>query len=163
MELLLVRHAIAEERAPKLDDADRQLTPKGIRRFTRVVEGLGQLGLTVDRVLHSPWRRAVQTAELLAPVARGDVAATELLAADPGDDLLALLAEQKQNGRVALVGHQPWLGDLLSLLCFGSPRGGDNIRFKKGGVAWLDGQASAAGMDLVAFLPPKTVRQLIAG
>ena len=158
MELLIVRHAIAEERAPRLRDADRKLTPKGIRRFTRVVEGLDGLGLTVDRVLHSPWRRAVETARLMEPITTGKQIATELLAADPGDELLGLLADQKQGSRIAVVGHQPWLGDLMSILCFGSPSGGDNIRFKKGGVAWLDGAPSEAGMELVAFLPPKALR-----
>jgi phosphohistidine phosphatase len=68
LDVLLVRHAIAEEqdfsRWP--DDGDRPLTREGIRRFEPVARRLGVLVPEVDRLLTSPLRRARQTADILA-------------------------------------------------------------------------------------------------
>ena len=68
MELFLIRHAIAVPGSMLLADADRPLTPKGRKRFSQAVLGLQHLKVRFDRLYHSPWRRAVETAELLAPV-----------------------------------------------------------------------------------------------
>ena len=70
MQLFVVRHAIAAELEPGGDDALRPLTRKGIQRFRQSVEGLGLLGASFSSVLHSPWRRAVETAQLMAPRSR---------------------------------------------------------------------------------------------
>src|SRR5438552_12259523 len=62
----LVRHAIAADRGDAYpDDAKRPLTHKGVARMREVVEGLRDLGITVDVVLTSPLLRAKQTAEIL--------------------------------------------------------------------------------------------------
>ena len=71
MDLFLIRHAIAEERGEGLPDAERALTHKGRARFKLVVRSLARSGFRFDRVYHSPWLRAVQTAELLAPLNDG--------------------------------------------------------------------------------------------
>lgn len=74
MELFLVRHALAAplpEGAGEEADAARPLTAKGIRRFRKVVRGLKALGVSLDLVLTSPKRRALETAELLAELAKG--------------------------------------------------------------------------------------------
>ncbi|MEE8408192.1 MAG: histidine phosphatase family protein, partial [Myxococcota bacterium] len=62
MDLYLIRHAIAEERRPGLEDPERQLTDEGKLRFERAVAGLQKLGVRFDRLYHSPWIRAAQTA-----------------------------------------------------------------------------------------------------
>src|SRR5262245_28298361 len=63
MDLVVVRHAIAEERSAGLPDEERALTPRGRRRMRLAVDGLRRLKLRFDRVLHSPLKRAAQTAE----------------------------------------------------------------------------------------------------
>ena len=70
MKLLLVRHAIAEERDDKRwpSDADRPLTQRGMRRFRSAAAGLGTLVPEVDRLLTSPFVRAHQTATILEDV-----------------------------------------------------------------------------------------------
>jgi hypothetical protein len=89
-ELLLLRHGIAEERAPELDDAQRSLTPEGRERTMAQLQRLKELELNCDLVLSSPLVRARQTAELA--VAAGLAPELELAAAlAPLADPLALL------------------------------------------------------------------------
>ncbi|WP_114314114.1 SixA phosphatase family protein [Thermus caldifontis] len=164
MELLLVRHALALPPEGEGEEADdrRPLAPKGVRRFRKVVRGLLGLGVELDLILTSPKRRAVETAELLTDLLEGEVRVTPHLAAPPSE---ALLAEVPREGRVALVGHEPYLSALLAWLLLGDFAGasarealGARFALKKGGVAWLEGQAVPGGMALKALLPPKVFR-----
>ena len=153
MELLLVRHAIAVPRRPGLPDPLRPLTPQGRQRFRRCVAGLERLGVGLDGLYHSPWQRAVETAVELADLG-GEPTPSPLLAEDPGPALLALAAAHE---RVALVGHEPWMGEALAL-CLGArylP-----VAFKKGGVAWLRGRPEPGGLELLAMLPPRVLVKL---
>ena len=150
MDLFLIRHAIAEERREGLLDADRALTDRGCVRFAAVVESLARSGFRFDRVYHSPWLRAAQTAELLAPINHGDLVTADGLARAPASSFFASL----QGDSVACVGHEPWMSDALSLLTTGEPHGAW-LRFKKGGVAWLRGLPHPASMELRALLPPR--------
>ena len=70
MQLFVIRHAIAEDSGPGGDDAARALTAEGAKKMKQVVRGLRALELELPRVLTSPWTRALETAELLAPIAR---------------------------------------------------------------------------------------------
>ena len=155
MELILVRHAIAAPALPGEDDASRALTPKGIRRFRRCVRGLGRLGVGIDLLLHSPKRRAVETADLLADLLEGESRVTSLLAAPPSMDLLDLCTAP----RVALVGHEPWLGELACWLLTGVMDAASRFAMRKGGVAMLRGEPRPGGMTLVAWWPPSTLRR----
>ncbi|WP_038056715.1 SixA phosphatase family protein [Thermus amyloliquefaciens] len=164
MELFLVRHALALPPEGEGEEADdrRPLAPKGVRWFRKVVRGLESLGVALDLILTSPKRRALETAELLADLLEGETRVTPHLAAPPSE---ALLAEIPREGRVALVGHEPYLTELLAWLLLGdflgaSARGGLEGRFllKKGGVAWLEGEPRPGGMVLLALLPPRVFR-----
>ena len=150
MDLFLIRHAIAEERKSDLPDVERVLTNKGRSRFKLVVRSLARSGFRFDRVYHSPWLRALQTAELLAPLNDGPLVEVEDLAGPPDPDFF----ESLEGEHVACVGHEPWMSDALSLLTIGDPDG-HWVRFKKGGVAWLRGTPLPANMELRALIPPK--------
>jgi phosphohistidine phosphatase len=152
MDLFLIRHAIAEERRAGLPDAQRALTDKGRVRFQAVVDSLDRAGFRFDSVYYSPWTRAAQTAELLAPLTDGPLVATEGLAQSPQPEFFASLV----GNHVACVGHEPWMSDALFLLTTGDPQG-NWLRFKKGAVAWLRGVPSLANMELRAFLPPRSL------
>ena len=65
MELYLVRHAIAEDRADAGDD-ERALTEAGRAKMIRATQGLRKLKVRPDLILTSPLRRARETAEILA-------------------------------------------------------------------------------------------------
>lgn len=156
--LLLVRHAIAGPAPPGGRDAERALTPAGRRRFREVVRGLARLELVLDELVHSPLRRAVETAELMLPLLEGETRVDPRLVAPPSEALLADL----EGEACALVGHEPWMSDLLALLLPGRASG-HGLGFKKGGVAWLEGTPEPEGMRLVAFLPPRVTRRLGRG
>jgi phosphohistidine phosphatase len=139
MEIYLVRHAIAHERDATRwpDDALRPLTHEGIEKFEAAARGLRRIVPAVDRVLSSPFTRAWQTAEILAshaawpPAERVD----ELAAGRDVDGAVALL-EREAVDSVALVGHEPDLSGLASLLLVGDAAKAQ-IELKKGGVIAL--------------------------
>jgi phosphohistidine phosphatase len=87
-----------------------------------------------------------------------------LLADKPRPELFALIAEasapHEKKHATAVVGHEPWLTELIAWLAFGDPRHGEAIDLKKGGIVWLEGNSVPAGMMLCAMLPPKILREL---
>lgn len=150
MELLLIRHAEAEEPRPELPDADRALTSGGRGAFAREVAALGRMGLRCDTARHSPVRRAAETAALLRTLLDGPNTPDPLLAQAPGEELLRAL----RGVRMALVGHEPWLGQLAAWLITGERSHGAWFAFPKGAVAWLAGEPQPGRMELRAFMPP---------
>jgi len=163
MDLLVIRHGIAEVRVPHEDDATRRLTRTGERRIRGVVSGLRTLGWKLDGIVTSPWLRAARTAELLEKLCKTDAVVTELLTQSPSAELLALVstsATTKKHHATAIVGHEPWLGQLVGWLAFGDGRFGDGLGLKKGAVAWLQGDVAPGGMTLQGLLPPGVTRAL---
>lgn len=156
MEIFLVRHAIAVPASPDFPDAARPLTPEGRKKFEKVVRGLERLDVSFDRLFHSPWTRAVETAHLLTDLLDGESVVEQGLARSPDAELITRF----EGERAAVVGHEPWMSELLSLLVTGARPLAANVEFKKGGVAWLEGEPSPKGMRLVAFLPPRVLRRL---
>ncbi|HVV83229.1 MAG TPA: phosphohistidine phosphatase SixA [Kofleriaceae bacterium] len=161
MELLVIRHALAVERSPELPDTERPLTDRGRRRFRQVARGLRELGLRVDVVLSSPWRRAHETALLLEKlvVDRRAPVLSPLLAGPPKAELLSSIAGAGVR-RLAVVGHEPWLGELIAMLVAGESRHGKVFPLKKGAVAMLDGEVAPGGMVVRGLLPPRVLRAL---
>lgn len=162
MELWLVRHAAAEDAAPGHADARRALTARGRRRFTRAARGLRALGAGCDALVHSPWLRAQETAEILSAEFGGDheLRVSAALARPPDERLLAELSGE----RVVLVGHEPWLTDLLLWLTLGwrvlEPSGcSARVELRKGGVAHLAGDPRPGEMRLVALYTPRVLRR----
>jgi phosphohistidine phosphatase len=132
-ELLLLRHGIAEERAPGCVDSQRALTGVGRERTSAVLQRLLQLDLRCQLLISSPLLRARQTAELA--VAAG--LAPELQLADrlaPQGDPWPLLCWPPGVRRLALVGHEPDLGDLAAVLIGARPSA---LVLKKAGIALL--------------------------
>ena len=146
VELLLLRHGIAEERCPERVDGERALTAVGRSRTRAVAERLVQLGLGCDQLVTSPLVRARQTAEIAVGaglVAEGSPSLSLRVdaALAPGGDPLPLVAEFQRAAsahkgllRLALVGHEPDLGALAAQL-IGAPEGA--IALKKAGIALL--------------------------
>ena len=158
MQLFVIRHAIAEDAAPGLDDAARALTEEGEKQLKKVVKGLRELDIGFERVLTSPWVRAARTAELLKPICKATPIATELLCQSPRSELLAQIAELGED--TAVVGHEPWLSELVAWLAFGDTRHGEAFVLKKAGLFWLEGSVIPGGMSVKALLPPKLMREL---
>jgi phosphohistidine phosphatase len=138
MQVLIVRHARAEERGPLKRDALRPLTPAGRRDMRKAARGLKPLVTAIDVLAVSPLVRARQTGEILADVFAGP-ALTELPQLTPGTpapELLAWLAEQSADATVALVGHEPDLSSLVGFLLSG--RNHSLIELKKGAACLIE-------------------------
>ena len=140
MNLYIVRHAIAVARGTPGydDDSQRPLTDKGRRKMNKIVQGLRQLGIELDTILSSPYVRARDTAKILAnEFNRVDQIHFIDNLIPPGDfkDLIDEIQEKYDVESLALVGHEPMLGELISWLTTG--RKDLQIDFKKGGVCYL--------------------------
>ncbi|HWW28371.1 MAG TPA: phosphohistidine phosphatase SixA [Steroidobacteraceae bacterium] len=145
MELLIIRHAIAFERDRHRwrNDGARPLSPAGMRRSRKAAAGLKELSKAPDRLLTSPLIRARQTAKILTEVAGWPPAeeAPELLPGEAALAVLSLLAKDRSR-RVALVGHQPGLGALLSACLLGNDAV-VSIEMKKNAVACVSFEGAA--------------------
>jgi phosphohistidine phosphatase len=167
MELYLIRHAIAFPRDSGrwADDSLRPLTPEGEERFRRAARGLGWLAPTVEIVLASPYPRAWRTAELLAEEAGwpAPVPCDELAADRTSADAARILLRRTaaSQAAVAMVGHEPNLSELASLLLVKAP-GRLVVELKKGGAMCLtfEGEAEPGGAALRWLLTPKVLRAL---
>jgi len=161
MQLLIIRHAIAVPRGtPGTPDEERPLTPEGEVKFREAAKGLAGLVGRPDALLTSPWLRAKQTAAIAA-AAWGHVEPVETAALAGGSfaEQAAVLDHYPEDATVVIVGHEPWLSELLSRLL--GTRHEDRLEFKKGGAALLDVPGRLAeGGRLVWFLPPKVLRKL---
>ena len=162
-QLYLVRHAIAAERGPNYpDDRERPLTSEGIARFKRVVEGLKEFDVKLELVLTSPLVRAAHTAELLVAGIGGKPRVEVLEALAPGGRMTQVLDAiakfSKRFHHIALVGHEPDLGELAVRLL----RARGTIEFKKGAVCSieLDGAMPTGPGTLKWLLPPRALRKL---
>ena len=139
MDVYLVRHAIAETRDSTQwpDDSERPLAPEGAARFRKAARGLRRIAPHVDVVLASPYVRAWQTAEILERETGWPAPerAPELEGMRGPSDAVELLRRHASNS-IALVGHEPCLSWLVSLLVAGDERA-VAFEVKKGAVVLL--------------------------
>lgn len=161
MDLLLVRHALAEDaaRPGRPADARRKLTAEGRRRMKAGARGLRELVPGAALVATSPLVRAVESAEILAELWSAKVERVEALApgALPGP-LLAWLGKRRR-GPIVLVGHEPSLSALAALLL--SRRRTPLFTLKKGGACLLEVTALRPGGARLAWLAPARTLRLL--
>ena len=161
MRLLVIRHATAVPRGtPGIRDEDRPLTPEGELKFREAAKGLAALVDRPDALLTSPWLRAKQTAAIAAAAwGRIEPKETAVLAGGSFEEQAEVLDRYPQDATVAVVGHEPYVSELLGRL-LGS-RHDDRLTFKKGGAALVELPGPLArGGTLAWFLPPKVLRRL---
>ncbi len=159
MELLLLRHGLAEDPGPATEHRDepRALTPKGSMRMRLGASGMRALGVAPDVLVSSPLTRCAQTADIVGDHLGLEPALDDRLR--PGmrtDGAAEIIAEHPGVASLMMCGHQPDLSLLAGVLV-----GGGYIEFRKGTLAILDvTSARAAGASLVALYPPKVLRHL---
>ena len=140
MEVYLIRHGIAAERGTYADDRQRPLTDKGHRKTIKVAKNLLARGLKFDQILTSPLLRASQTAEILVKAGLSETIDIQEFLKPHGNIEQWLEWQQKwqlhyPEGKLALVGHQPDLGNWAEMLLWGNVQG--QITVKKAGVIGL--------------------------
>jgi phosphohistidine phosphatase len=163
MKVLLVRHAIALDRAtPGIADALRPLTEEGVQKFEKSARAIAAL-VTADMVFASPLLRAKQTAEILVRQwPNVSLKEVDSLGTGSRTQFEASLAKLSSDAVIAAVGHEPHVSDWTAEW-LGSSRG-EAFAFKKGGVALIefDGAVTKRGGRLVFFLGPKGLKDLSA-
>ena len=161
-ELYIIRHGVAEERGDAWpDDTKRPLTEDGTTKWRKASRALARTGLLVDVVLTSPLIHARQTAEIFAAELSPHPALVTVDALAPGGSLANVLAEIEKHARrkrIAIVGHEPGLGELAGRLA-GMRQA---LEFKKGAICRIDVESlpSKNPGTLRWFLTPKILRNL---
>ncbi len=153
MRLYVLRHAEAESHA--VSDAERELTPRGLEQARTVGAYCQRHGLQPELILTSPFRRAVQTADLFATIFDLTPQTVPFLASGmQTQTALTELRAYQRFGSLLIVGHQPDLGDLISAL-LGLPNG-DNVSVGKASLTALEvGRLGSGGATLKFSLPVK--------
>src|SRR5208282_1534139 len=163
--IYILRHAIAMQRGdPRYPlDSDRPLTPKGVRRMRHIASGMRRLGVKFDLILTSPYRRALETAFIVARQFRvGEtIQTTSMLTPEtPPESLVEeLISKYGACRNVILVGHEPQLSAIISKLIYGNMSSPPIL--KKGGLCKL--QTVKLGSEKAATLSwLLTPKQLVA-
>ncbi|HET9226600.1 MAG TPA: histidine phosphatase family protein [Thermoanaerobaculia bacterium] len=165
MRLLLIRHAIAEEREDFVrtgkDDRLRPLTDEGRKKMKQAARGLRTLVPDIDLLATSPLTRAAQTGAILDSVFGGldEVEIEELSPETTPEELLRWLRQQDKKV-IAAIGHEPSLSQILGWLLTGTER--RIFAFRKGGACLLQLPDDPAGgtATLLWALTPGQLRAL---
>jgi phosphohistidine phosphatase len=160
-EIYFIRHGIAGERTDFANDAERPLTETGCQKTRKVAQRLQQIGVQFDLILTSPLVRARQTAEILqeAKLSQEIVEFSPLAPAGNLQDWVNWWSDSRYNrseSRLALVGHQPNLGNWAEILVWGTSQ--DKLVLKKAGVIGIMLPETTAPMgrgELFLLVPPK--------
>lgn len=161
MEVYVIRHAIAVDiNDPAVSsDAERWLTEEGIEKMKKAACGLLDLIDGLDCIYTSPYRRARETAEIVADAF--DAKLKTIPSLQPGVDFNEVAGDlgSSPGERIALVGHEPDLSGLIAMSISGMKH--PSIQMKKGATARVDfAGAFKPGMGtLIWHLQPKQLRQ----
>ena len=167
MELLVIRHGVAEEREAFAetgeDDSLRPLTKEGRWKMEQVAKGLRRTLPSLDLIATSPFKRAEQTAKIVADSYRkAEIERLDALTPDARPQaFMSWLRERESGDRVAAVGHEPHLGLLVSWMLTGEAIEG-RIALRKGGACLVefDDRPRAGKARLVWSLPPSILRRI---
>jgi phosphohistidine phosphatase len=150
VELYLIRHGVAAERGDDYpDDSKRPLTSAGIARLRKEAKALDTLEVSIVHIITSPLLRTKQTADTFAECLKSKPSVSTSDALAPAGTPAAVIQElgkHVRKERIALVGHEPNIGELAARLIGARLP----LEFKKGAICRIDFEA----------LPPKGTGQL---
>jgi len=166
MKLLVIRHAIAEDReayaASGHDDALRPLTEQGARKMKRGARGLRRIVPAIDTLVSSPFTRAFDTAEIVRRVYGMERVETNRALEPLVAVADAVAALQSYNANiVAIFGHEPQLSRLVTYLVSGLDKSA--VELKKGSACMIEFDAtppSAGAGTLMWSIRPRVLRDL---
>jgi len=162
LELYSIRHGVAAERGEDWpDDSKRPLTSDGIAKLRKEARGLAALDVAIEQIVCSPLVRTRQTADVIAETLKskpGVVTSDALAPAGTPAAVIQELSKYVRKSGVALVGHEPNLGELAAHL-IGARHA---IEFKKGAVCRIDFEVlpPKGSGQLRWFVTPKMLRRL---
>lgn len=138
MEIYLLRHAIAEDAAPGRPDSERALTSEGRDKLRRVLKRARQAEVAPTLILTSPYRRALQTAEIAAEALgyQGRLVHSHALLPDASPhDLWDEVRTHRAERAILLASHEPLMGSATAFL-LGCPS--LQVEMKKAGLVRID-------------------------
>jgi phosphohistidine phosphatase len=136
MELYLLRHGIAEDHAAT--DADRQLTEEGRQKLRRVLKRAAAAGVSPSLILSSPYKRAVETAEIAASELhyKAEIVRTGALTPDSSPpSLWSEIRDHRNEPSILLAGHEPLFSSTVAWL-LGSTH--EMVDFRKAALVRID-------------------------
>lgn len=138
MEIYILRHGVAEEPQAGQPDAERALTSEGRKKLRNVLKTVADAGVAPSLILTSPYKRAMQTAQLAAEILdyKGELLRTDAL--KPGSVPKSVWEEirvHKDQETILLSGHEPLFSRLTAYL-LASPT--LHVDFKKGAIACVE-------------------------
>jgi phosphohistidine phosphatase len=138
VQIYLLRHGIAEDASPGRPDSERALTAEGREKLRRVLQRARDAGVTPSLILSSPYRRALETADVSVEVLgyRGKVVKTRALVpeASPFDTWKEIRARPEERA-ILLASHEPLMSSLVAHL-LASP--GLAVDMKKAALVRVD-------------------------
>ena len=147
--LVVVRHG-------KPRRASKKLSRKGRERFSATAHALWRMDHRFERLVYSPTPPSKASAALLRPLLDGSMVVSALLDLAPDTALLEAL----RGTKVALVGNQPHLSELVAWLVTARRTRADEFPIGHGGVAILRGRLEPGRMQLRALFPAGALRRL---
>jgi phosphohistidine phosphatase len=162
--IYILRHGIAVERDEwdSKSDAERPLMAEGEKQLRKTCRALEKMKLDFDLILSSPFARAKQTAEIVAgELKRRLKFSDELQPSGSAKKLFRQLTDlEPAPENILLVGHEPYLSRLISLLISGDENAA--IDFKKGGLCKLEVGKLRTGKcaTLAWLLTPKQMKRM---
>ena len=138
MEIYLLRHGIAEDRAASGRDADRRLTDEGRDKLRKVLERAHAAGVSPSLILTSPYRRALETAEIAARelgYSEKLMRTEALVPHSTPRNVWQELRQHRDETAVLLAGHEPLFSSTVAYL-LGSTR--EMVDFRKAALVRID-------------------------
>jgi phosphohistidine phosphatase len=138
MEIYILRHGIAEEANSGMRDADRALTPEGAKKLQPVMRRARAIDVQPPVILTSPYRRALETAQVAAEALRGEPKLVESRALTPDSSPELVWDEirnHKSDPQIMIVGHEPLLSSVYAYLLGAASV---QIDVKKGSLGRID-------------------------
>jgi phosphohistidine phosphatase len=162
MDLLVLRHGEAGKRSPSPGDSKRTLTAEGRQEIVDLSNGLKHLEVKLDYILTSPLLRAKNTAEIVAKSLKYKGKIEELDVLKPEGSRLefySALSKLKRESVVLVVGHEPYLSEMISEAISQSDC---RIDLKKAGLARLRVLSILPKLkgDLRWLLTPKLLKKM---
>lgn len=161
MELYLIRHGIAADKADYDNDEERPLTEEGRKKTKNVAQQIHARKLHFDLILTSPLLRARETAKILQDINLSSVVEEFPPLAPDGniEEWVSWLQQRRQtttDQSLALVGHQPDLGNWAEILVWGKAQ--EKLVLKKAGIIGLklpETETPLNGSELFLLTSPK--------
>ena len=154
IQVILLRHGIAEDVSEDRTDFGRRLTKEGIRKLRKRLPNLKPLITYPEETMiwTSPLVRAKETAEILSEaIGEERIIAYEFIGHGGFKELIWEIGEVRTDCTIFIVGHEPYLGNWSWALA------GHHLPFKKGAAASF--RVSRGGehkeTSLLWFLQPK--------